>query len=166
MDILNLKPEDRAGVWALYRSVRQRLRHEGIRQWDLFYPNRFVIDKDIRSGCLYGIRDGERIIAAVSINRQQSSKYSQVDWADQNGSPAVLHRLAVHPDSQGRGLGKRLLRFAEYLAHSSGFTSIRLDVYSANPAALAVYERTGYQRRGDVRFPFRKAPYICMEKVW
>ncbi|GAA3321527.1 hypothetical protein GCM10020331_037750 [Ectobacillus funiculus] len=98
------------------------------------------------------------------MNEDQSFKYAGLPWSDKEGRPAVIHRLAVHPDSQGKGIGKQLLLHAEALATSQGYTSIRLDAYTANPAAITMYERAGYNPVGQIRFPFRKHPYQCFEK--
>jgi ribosomal protein S18 acetylase RimI-like enzyme len=113
---------------------------------------------------LFGVRDGGRLLAVVAVNGEQSRRYASVDWADAKGNPAVIHRLAVHPDVQGRGLGRRLLQFAEHQARSKGCSSVRLDVYSDNEHAVRLYERHGYSIRGEIRFPFRPAVYYAMEK--
>ncbi|MFC5448892.1 GNAT family N-acetyltransferase [Paenibacillus aestuarii] len=165
-DIVVLRPEHLPEALDLYRTVTDRLRQQGIHQWDRYYPNRFVIKQDIAHGCLYGLRGQGRIIAAVAVNRQQSDKYAGIHWSDVQGNPAIIHRLAVHPSAQGKGIGKQLLEFAESHARNKGYTSVRLDVYSANPSAVSMYERYGYTHKGEIQFPFRKAPYFCMEKVW
>jgi len=165
-DIFVLRPEHLPEALDLYHTVAERLRRQGIHQWDRYYPNRFVIKQDIAAGCLFGIREQGRIIAAVAVNRQQSDKYAAIRWSDEQGNPAFIHRLAVHPSAQGIGIGKKLLEFAETHARHSGCTSVRLDVYSANANAVSMYERHGYTNKGQIQFPFRKAPYFCMEKVW
>ncbi|MEH7075298.1 GNAT family N-acetyltransferase [Neobacillus drentensis] len=75
------------------------------------------------------------------------------------------HRLVVHPKFQGKGYGKQLLQFAEEFALQNGYSSIRLDVYRQNPGALTLYERSGFQERGTIRFPFRSVSYKCFEKI-
>jgi ribosomal protein S18 acetylase RimI-like enzyme len=77
----------------------------------------------------------------------------------------VIHRLMVSPDSQGQGLGRRMLRFAERHAYDAGFAAIRLDVYTGNPRARGLYARHGYQPVGLVRFPRRRLPFECFEKI-
>jgi len=42
---------------------------------------------------------------------------------------------------------------------------IRLDAYTGNPRALALYEKRGYQRIGQAYFPRRELPFDCFEKV-
>lgn len=165
MDIVSLQLQDRKSVMNLYNSVTRHLRENGIYQWDRFYPNRFVIHNDLKKGHLFGMKQEGAVIAAVVVDESQSSKYEQVNWQDRHGKPACIHRLAVHPDYQGRGLGKKLLRFAEQHIVSQGCSSIRLDVYSANETALEMYQRAGYKQSGTVQFPLRSKPYYCFEKI-
>ena len=56
-----------------------------------------------------------------------------------------------------------MLAHAETLARVQGFRSIHLDCFSANPAALALYERLGYRRTGTATM--RKGPFVCFEKL-
>jgi len=164
--IKRLSPEDWRVLQSLYRLVTARLRKEGVKQWDFFYPNVFVIREDLRLGNMFGIRDEqEELIGAIVVDHKQSSQYATLPWQDSTGNPAVIHRLVVHPTHQGKGIGKQLLHFAEEYAKMAGSTSIRLDVYSGNPGAVALYENRGYLRVGEVRYPLRKLPYWCMEKL-
>ncbi|MED4600812.1 GNAT family N-acetyltransferase [Paenibacillus validus] len=165
MHIAALQRQDHKSVMHLYKAVTSHLRENGIYQWDRFYPNRFVIHNDLKNGCLFGVKQDGAVIAAVVVDEKQSSKYLQVNWQDRQGKAACIHRLAVHPDYQGMGLGKKLLQFAEQYTLTQGCSSIRLDVYSANETALAMYTRAGYMHTGAVQFPFRSTPYYCFEKI-
>lgn len=64
---------------------------------------------------------------------------------------ARLYSLAVDPDARGLGLGERLVHEAEALAHRAGRLFLRLEVRRDNPAAVALYERLGYQHFGVLR---------------
>jgi ribosomal protein S18 acetylase RimI-like enzyme len=55
--------------------------------------------------------------------------------------------------------------FAERFARDRGFPCIRLDAYTGNPAALALYRRRGYHCAGQVFFPRRDLPFDCYEKI-
>ncbi|WP_308637356.1 GNAT family N-acetyltransferase [Paenibacillus silvisoli] len=165
MEIVRLTKEDVKSLVLLYREATVSLRKTGIRQWDRFYPNRFVIGADVRRGTVFGIREEGNVIGAIVVDRRQSGRYGNLRWRDETGEPACIHRLAVYPLCQGRGIGRRLLRFAEEHARSAGGSSIRLDVYSGNDGAVGMYRRAGYSEVGVIRFPMRKVPYYCFEKL-
>ena len=57
----------------------------------------------------------------------------------------LVENVAVRPDQQGRGIGKKLLHHAEQLALSLGFDSVQLYTNSAFEANLQFYARLGYQ---------------------
>lgn len=165
MDIVALTKNEQKEVNALYKAVTKDLRSRGIDQWDWFYPNRFIFGNDLRRGHMFGYRQGKDIIGAVVVDANQNRQYQAFDWKDAEGTPACIHRLAVHPAHQGYGLGKQLLQFAEQLAGQRGHTSIRLEVYKGNPAVANMYRRSGYMEVGEIKYPFRKQPYLCMEKL-
>ena len=58
-----------------------------------------------------------------------------------------LARLAVHPAAQRRGLGGRLLAWAEGYARGRG--RLVLGVLEKDAGAMAVYERRGWRRYGQ-----------------
>jgi ribosomal protein S18 acetylase RimI-like enzyme len=164
MTIIRLESKDKKGVMSLFRSVTKDLQRQGIQQWDWFYPNGIVIGNDLRNKNLFGLVKDGQVLAAVVLDTKQSSKYAALKWNDESGESACIHRLAVRPECQGKGLGKQMLQFAEHLARKQGNTSIRLDVYTGNPGAVSMYSRAGYRQVGEVLFPFRQVPYMCFEK--
>ncbi len=60
-----------------------------------------------------------------------------------------LSNIAVYPDYQKRGLGKRLLAFMEDKARAAKARSIALDVEEKNTPAIALYETLGYRITGE-----------------
>lgn len=64
---------------------------------------------------------------------------------------AELHRLYVRPDRRRRGLGARLVAFAEEAARAAG--AVRMALWSDTRFAGAhrLYERLGYGSVGSVR---------------
>lgn len=63
-----------------------------------------------------------------------------------NTRAARLYSLAVGAHARGTGLGGALLAAAESDARARGCTSMRLEVRTDNPSAIALYERRGYTR--------------------
>jgi ribosomal protein S18 acetylase RimI-like enzyme len=56
----------------------------------------------------------------------------------------LLENVAVRPQFAGRGIGKRLLQFAEREALSNGYRSIYLYTHERMVANIAWYRRLGY----------------------
>ncbi|MGD0611841.1 MAG: GNAT family N-acetyltransferase [Anaerolineales bacterium] len=56
-----------------------------------------------------------------------------------------ISNLAVLPTERGRGIGSRLLAFAEGQARAAGFTRLSLCVDMDNTGAQRLYRRMGYQ---------------------
>lgn len=62
------------------------------------------------------------------------------------GGTAEIKRMWVHPDWRGAGLGSRMLRRLEDEAVALGHRVVRLDTRHVLTEAIALYERSGYQR--------------------
>ncbi|SDZ38781.1 N-acetylglutamate synthase, GNAT family [Saccharopolyspora shandongensis] len=60
----------------------------------------------------------------------------------------LLENVAVHPDAQGRGLGRDLLALAEREAARQRMTEIRLYTNEVMAENLAYYPRHGYVETG------------------
>ena len=61
-----------------------------------------------------------------------------------------LHKLYVHPQFQGNGLGKGLLEAAMKCAQHHRATSLILSVNKRNHRALGAYRAWGFQTRDEV----------------
>jgi ribosomal protein S18 acetylase RimI-like enzyme len=56
----------------------------------------------------------------------------------------LLDNVAVSPDAQGLGLGRRMLEFAERAAMALGYRSIKLYTNEAMTGNIGLYSRIGY----------------------
>jgi ribosomal-protein-alanine N-acetyltransferase len=63
-----------------------------------------------------------------------------------NGAEADVQTLAVAPAAHRRGIGALLLRSLLGEAARCGCTSVMLEVRADNTAAIALYERFGFER--------------------
>ncbi len=71
---------------------------------------------------------------------------------------AELLTIAVHPDQQGKGVGRQLLAMFEAEALSRGATHAFLEVAQDNETALALYLSDGWAESG------RRAGYYARQK--
>ncbi|MFA6544852.1 MAG: GNAT family N-acetyltransferase [Limisphaerales bacterium] len=158
---------DLPDLLALKDACIARMRADGIEQWDEVYPDAAVLARDLAAGTLHVWRTGDPDVgcpnACVTLDTTHDPLWQGMDWSVAGEPAAAVHRLMVHPAAQGRGLAKLLMAHAESLARAQGFRSIHLDCFTANPAALALYERLGYRRTGTATM--RKGPFVCFEKL-
>ncbi|MCL2846826.1 MAG: GNAT family N-acetyltransferase [Firmicutes bacterium] len=71
-----------------------------------------------------------------------------------------MKQVAVDDKTQGRGIGKRLVTYAEQFAKTTGFQKMVLD---SRLTALPFYERQGYRAVGE-QFLTVGLPHLRMEK--
>jgi ribosomal protein S18 acetylase RimI-like enzyme len=63
----------------------------------------------------------------------------------------LLDNIAVRPDRQGRGLGRRMIAFTEAEARRRGFAEIRLYTHETMVENIALYTRVGFVETGRGR---------------
>ncbi|HER43490.1 MAG TPA: GNAT family N-acetyltransferase, partial [Candidatus Eisenbacteria bacterium] len=122
-----------------------------------------TVREDIGRGALWIHRHGGRVLAAMTIDDIQPEPYDAVEWR-YGGLYVCVHRLAVDPAEQRKGIAGKMMAYAEEEAFRKGRKSVRLDTYGMNTAAVRFYEGLGYRRRGTIRLPKKDGEYICFEK--
>lgn len=161
------KAEEIDEILSLTQACGTHLRSQGIDQWDENYPDQKSITEDIQTGNLFTFRQGQHILGIIVLNEHQDEEYALINWSttdkDKN---LVVHRLAVHPDSQGIGIAQKLMDFAESYARLNGYNAIRLDTFSQNPRNQNFYRKRKYTELGSVYLKYKKEhPYICYEML-
>ena len=65
----------------------------------------------------------------------------------QTESSMLLDNVAVHPEYQGKGLGRRLLELAESETRNQGYTHLDLYTHECMTENIEMYKRIGYVER-------------------
>ncbi len=162
----NIRPGasgDLGAVISLMRNCAQHLIQEGIYQWDHNYPSVLDITAGIDRTNLWVYEIDKGIVGTVTIDENQSPEYLSLNWNSPNF--LVIHRLAVLPECQGKGIARKLMDFAETKVSELGYDSIRLDTYSLNTRNVRFYNNRGYQKIGEVYFRGIREPFLCFEKI-
>lgn len=75
-----------------------------------------------------------------------------------DGRRGYLHHVVVAAGHRGQGVGRALVARALDGLAAQGIYKAHLDVFADNDAAIAFWQATGWQRRGDiVRFSFNRS---------
>lgn len=153
-------------IMDIFKSCTKSMLAAGIQQWDGSYPTLSQIKNDIQAKQVYILKENHQIRATITLNEQQDEQYQSVEWLIPAKRVLVIHRLAVHPNAQGKGFGKKLCLFAESYAQNNQYDVIRLDAYSGNPISLALYNKLDYQRaNGLCHFHHNPIAFFCYEKA-
>ena len=148
------------------KSCALHMIDNGIFQWNEHYPDKASFINDVRNDELFVYCFGEKVVACISLCNEMDKVYEPVHWKTINNNNLYVHRLAVHPDFQKKGLGKSLMDFAEKYAKDKRYVSVRLDTFSENKRNLKFYESRGYHRLDGIYFPKQsKFPFYCYELI-
>jgi ribosomal protein S18 acetylase RimI-like enzyme len=74
--------------------------------------------------------EGAKIIGVLVLIRQFQS--------------LLVHNVAVHPNLQGKGLGRKLMTFAEHEARRLEFATITLYTNERMTENIEIYKKLGY----------------------
>ena len=154
--------DDLNAIETLIQNAVTHMRNHGIDQWDELYPTCEDFEQDIQRNQLsVGISDGE-IAVIYTLNKEYDEAYANGQWKAPEKPFCIVHRLCVHPKFQNRGIAGQTMIQIEKEAASCKVQAIRLDVYSGNPRAVALYRRCGYETVGTAQW--RKGIFYLMEK--
>ena len=130
--IRRARPEDRAAVEAIvdaaYAVYVDRIGKP---------PGPMLDDyaRLIADGAVSVLEDAYRTMAAIIVLVPQPDHL-------------LLDNIAVRPDRQGHGLGRRLVEFAENEARRLGYTELRLYTHAKMTENIALYTRLGFVETG------------------
>ena len=166
MKIRLANDKDIIRVVEITNACANHMINQNIFQWDENYPNQEAFKEDIQSDSLYVIEKKDNILGCLCISTKIDDVYKNVKWLTLNEKNIYLHRLAIHPDHQGKGLALKLMSYAEAFTIKKGFKSIRLDTFSGNPKNNKFYTLQGYTKLEKIFYRDQSdMPFHCYEKI-
>lgn len=155
--ILDATENDKEEILSLYKKQIGR----EFCPWNEHYPTMEEIHFDLSRDSLFIMKDGEKIIAAASID--QDEQVEQLDcWSSTLAPGAEMSRLAVDPDYQNQGLAREMLLHGMAVMKERGYKSIHFLVNKHNVKALNSYNHLSFDIVGEC-FMYEQ-PFLCYEK--
>ncbi len=98
-------------------------------------PDDAAIDKYIAHGACHGLYCEADLVGVAVLLPQEPDIVE-------------LANIAIHPDLQGQGLGKLLLRHVIAEARKAGFTQLTVSTGNSSLGPLALYQKAGFRITG------------------
>lgn len=152
-------------VMYLLQHCIEDFNKNSVYQWNQSYPDYFRLLREVENDTLYIIKHKGVCIGSITFDEQQESVFDTVEWKNKSDKYIVIHRIAVFPTWQKKGIGRMLMEYAEEYAKENNFKSIRIDVASSSEHLIRLYESKGYALTGEILYPKQKEPFKCLEKV-
>ena len=162
MDYRKATADDLAAICAMVRSAVAAMEARGVFQWDSLYPTEYDFRADADAGTLFVGERGGALCAVCAVNKDCDAQYKNGAWKYPACEWLIIHRLYVSPALQGRGIATRTFAHIESTLRKAGVEAVRLDVFSENPAALALYRHSGYETVSTA--DWRKGRFFLLEK--
>jgi GNAT superfamily N-acetyltransferase len=114
----------------------------------------------MRTGKVFVVRERERLVATLCLTTRKPWAIDPSDFSAAR-RPLYLVSMAVAPDLQGQGIGRRCLEDAARIARAWPADAVRLDAYEGPAGAGEFYRRCGYTEVG--RKVYRTVPLVYYE---
>jgi ribosomal protein S18 acetylase RimI-like enzyme len=146
LEVRRAEPDDLEEVVSILSEAARWLLERGIRQWPDPFPRDRAAALLERGNFYLVLLDGKPVATFALLWSDPAF------WGEQPDDAGYVHAVAVRRAYAGRGIGERLLEWAEAQAAAAGRTYLRLDCMSNNEVLRAYYERLGFEPRGEAVF--------------
>lgn len=154
--------DDVAAITALRNSTAEKLTavHE-IGPWSGQVSNKGILFA-MRNAKVFVARQRKQIVATVTLAKKKPWAIDTKYFA-KSKSPLYLTAMAIAPQQQRKGLGRKCLAAVINICKESGADAIRLDAYDAAGGAGGFYQKCGFREVG--RASYRNTPLIYYEML-
>ncbi len=153
-------PEDAPAISSLRNDVALRLTLDfGKGHWGAMSTERGVL-ADMRNARLYVMRMDGDIVASLRLATKKPWAIDRTYFTECD-KPLYLTSMAVDPEFQRQGIGRRCLKEVEQEVFKWPADAVRLDAYDADAGAGGFYQSCGYREVG--RATYRGTPLVYFE---
>jgi GNAT superfamily N-acetyltransferase len=117
---------------------------------------------DLRISKIWLGRSGRAVVATFALGTRKPWAIDR-SYFSACERPLYLTNMAVRPDYQRRGLGRRCIDEIIRIARAWPADAVRLDAYDSDAGAGDFYARTGFQHVGNV--VYRGSPLAYYERL-
>lgn len=160
MKVRNAKLEDLESIQRIYEYARELMRESGNKkQWTNGYPQKELLEEDIRNANCYVVEDKKDIVAVFMLFKGDEPTYQDIyngSWI--NDAPyGTIHRLAT------TGKVKGIASFCiDWCINQCG--NIRIDTHQDNKIMQHILEKKEFKKCGTI-YVNDGTPRLAYQKV-
>lgn len=149
MKLRKANMQDISQIKEMYTNIVKQMENNGIYIWDEIYPCEYF-EEDIKKNQFYIlVNNKEEILSGFALNSfHEGEEY--IIWEKEKANALYIDRLGVNVKHLRKGIGACMLREACFLAKQLGGEYLRLFVVDNNFPAIALYEKTKFEKREGV----------------
>ncbi|MFB6362148.1 MAG: GNAT family N-acetyltransferase [Halobacteriales archaeon] len=151
LDIRRATEQDLEGIVTLYRSAYRETS-------DLGFPRKAA--NATAAGIKAGLDDDSIHVAIL-----EGTIVGAVRSKATSSARTKVSRLGIHPEWQGNGIGRLLLKHVETQSRQAGAETAWLTTPEGHPYLADFYRDCGYERTSDNPLEYRDYDEIVMEKA-
>ena len=157
-------------ILEIIEKAKIELRKLGLDQWQKGYPDREVIENDVKNGISYVLEEiSKKIVGTIVLLPKKEEPYSKIEgkWIT-NDDYIVIHRLAVDSEIKNKGIATKILEFSEKECIKNKILSIKTDTHESNEPMKKFLEKNGFSYCGVIyldREPDVGEKRIAYEKI-
>lgn len=158
----NARPEDSADL------IRYLKTTSGETPYLIREPEEITITEEREKQFIQARNDDERELLLVAfIDGRHIGNCSLMRIAPyKRYSHRCSVAIALYQEYCGYGIGKTMLQAVLDAAKSAGYEQAELEVMAENKAAVAMYEKLGFERFGTFPDNMKYADGSCMDAYW
>lgn len=138
--IRKAEQKDLTKITQLLIRCAEDMHQQGMPHWLGVYDDNSV-KQNLLTKQVYVLEKGDQILGCIAIGTDKASYYDDC-WPEAPKADVYITQLAVSPDMQGAGYGKRLMQFCLNQAQDK---TVQLDAVDYYPALLKFYKNLGFQ---------------------
>ena len=168
-------------ILEIIEKAKIELKKLGLDQWQNGYPNREVIENDVKNRISYVLEEisekddksknqsSKKIIGTIVLSPKKEAPYFKIEgkWIT-NDDYIVIHRLAVDSKIKNKGIATKILEFSEEECIKNKILSIKTDTHENNEPMKKFLGKNGFSYCGVIyldREPDIGEKRIAYEKV-
>ena len=147
------RKQDIPDIMTIIGQAKQRMKKQGLDQWQDGYPNEEAILNDYARKVGHLFRKDNKPVAYAAMVFDQDPYYEKIDgqWLSNGETYLTVHRIAVHDDWLGFGFAQHILQYAERIAARKGVKWFRIDTHHDNRAMRNLIRDFGFTLCGIVQ---------------